>query len=63
MSSITSLTGKKVTVYSRLGDAEKQDVGVLEEADQNWLILKKADGDVWYFTLYNVRAVKPFDPH
>ena len=62
MSSITSLTGKKVTVYSRLGETEKQDVGILEGVEHEWLILRKADGETMFFTLYNLRMVKPFEP-
>jgi hypothetical protein len=62
MTSITTLVGKKVTVYSRLGETEKQDVGILDGADNLWLVLKKADGETMFFTLYNLRMVKPFEP-
>lgn len=62
MTSITSLAGKKVTVYSRLGETEKQDVGILDGVEDGWLVLKKADGETMFFTLYNLRMVKPFEP-
>ena len=61
MTSITTLVGKKVTVYSRLGETEKQDIGILEGVEDGWLVLKKADGETMFFTLYNLRMVKPFE--
>jgi len=62
MELILTLIGKKVTVYSRLGETEKQDVGVLEAASQDWIRLKKADGETMFFTKYNLRMIKPFEP-
>jgi hypothetical protein len=62
MSLINVLIGKKVTVYSRQGEVEKQDVGLLEEVDANWIRLKKADGETFFFTIYNLRTIKPFEP-
>ena len=61
MKSISTLIGKKVTVYTRMGEVEKQDVGILEGLEQDWLILHKSDGDTLFFCLYNVRLVKPFE--
>ena len=62
MSLISVLTGKKVTVYSRMGDVEKQDVGVLEEADGDWIRLRKAEGETMFFHTGSVRMMKPFEP-
>ena len=62
MSLVSILTGKKVTVYSRLGDTEKQDVGVLEAVEQDWIRLRKADGETMFFTIYSLRMIKPFEP-
>ena len=62
MNSINVLIGRKVTVYSRQGEIEKQDVGLLEEADSIWIRLKKADGELFFFSVANVRAIKPFEP-
>jgi hypothetical protein len=62
MSLISVLIGKKVTVYSNLGDVEKQDVGILEAGESDWIRLKKADGETMFFTIYNVRMIKPFEP-
>ena len=55
------LIGKKVVVYSDSANGERQDIGVLESADQLWLKLRKAANELMYFCLYNVRLVKPFD--
>jgi hypothetical protein len=62
MSLISVLIGKKVTVYSNLGDAEKQDVGILEAGETDWIRLRKADGETMFFTTFNVRMIKPFEP-
>ena len=62
MSLISVLIGKKVTVYSNLGDTEKQDVGILEAGEADWIRLKKADGETMFFTTFNVRMIKPFEP-
>jgi hypothetical protein len=61
MNPTSVLIGKKVTVYSRLGDVEKQDVGILEVVEGDWIRLKKADGETMFFTIANVRMLKPFD--
>ena len=61
MNPVSVLIGKKVTVYSRMGETEKQDVGILELVDERWLRLKKADGETMFFTVVNVRLVKPFE--
>ncbi len=55
------MIGKKVTVYSRLGDAEKQDVGILELVEGDWIRLRKAEGETMFFTVVNVRMIKPFE--
>ncbi len=62
MSLVSVLIGKKVTVYSRLGDTEKQDVGMLEAVEGDWIRLRKADGETMFFTTVNVRMIKPFEP-
>jgi hypothetical protein len=61
MSLISILTGKKVTIYSHLGDTEKQDVGVLEAVEGDWIRLRKADGETMFFAIYSVRMIKPFE--
>ena len=61
MNPISVLIGKKVTVYSRMGETETQDVGMLEQADGGWVRLKKADGETMFFTIVNVRLIKPFE--
>ncbi len=62
MNPISAVKGKKVTVYSQMGSAEKQDVGILESIEDGWLRLRKSDGETMFFVLYNVRMVKPFEP-
>jgi len=61
MNPTSVLVGKKVTVYSRMGDTEKQDVGILELVEEGWIRLKKADGETLFFTQVNVRMLKPFE--
>lgn len=62
MSLISVLIGKKVTVYSNLGDTEKQDVGIIEAAETDWVRLRKADGETMFFSVFNIRMLKPFEP-
>jgi hypothetical protein len=62
MNPTSVLVGKKITVYSRMGDTEKQDVGILEAMGEGWLKVKKSDGETLFFCEYNVRMLKPFDP-
>ncbi len=55
------LLGKKVVVFSDSANGERQDIGVLEAADGQWLRLRKSGSELLYFCLYSVRVVKPFD--
>jgi hypothetical protein len=63
MQLLNDLVGRKVTVYSVQGQQERQDVGVLENTDGQWLRLRKSDAEVLYFGLHFVRQIKPFEPH
>lgn len=60
MGLIQELIGKKVTVYSALGDSERSDVGILQGAEGDWLKLHKETGETLYFQVTRVRMVKPF---
>ncbi len=60
MNLILELIGKKVTVHSVLAETEKQDVGVLQAADSEWLKLHKESGETLYFSIHRIRQVKPF---
>jgi hypothetical protein len=62
MNLISVLIGKKVTIYSNMGGTEKQDVGVLEAVESEWIRLRKADGETLFFTVYSLRQIKPFEP-
>ena len=62
MQLIDQLVGKKVTVFSLQGEAERQDVGVLEATDGTWIKVRKAEGEVMLFCVYHLRLIKPFDP-
>ncbi|WP_309717775.1 hypothetical protein [Armatimonas sp.] len=62
MSILQELVGRKVTVYS-MADTERQDVGILQAADEHVLKIKKTETEVLYFNIVRVRLVKPFDPH
>ena len=59
---MNELIGRKVTVYSVNGASEARDIGILESVDGPWLRIRKADGDVMFFSAYQIRLVKPFDP-
>ena len=62
MQLLTPLIGKKVTVFSSQGETERQDIGILQAAEGNFLVLKKTD-ELMYFTVSRIRLIKPFDPH
>ncbi|RYG36614.1 hypothetical protein EON81_09205 [bacterium] len=61
MELLEPLVGRKVTVFSAQGDVEKQDVGMLEAAQGNWLRLKKSE-ETFFINIARVRLVKPFEP-
>jgi hypothetical protein len=62
MQLLTPLIGKKVTVFSSQGETERQDIGILQAAEGQFLVLKKTD-ELMYFTVSRIRLIKPFDPH
>jgi hypothetical protein len=62
MQLLTPLIGKKVTVFSSQGETERQDIGILQAAEGNFLVLKKTD-ELMYFSVSRIRLIKPFDPH
>jgi hypothetical protein len=62
MQLLTPLIGKKVTVFSAQGETERQDIGILEGAEGNFITLRKTE-EVLYFTIHRIRMIKPFDPH
>ncbi len=64
MDLLRELVGRKVTVFSlQGGGSERQDVGMLEAADSVWLRLRKGESEVMYFTVHQIRLIKPFDSH
>jgi hypothetical protein len=58
---MNELIGKKVIVYSDSASGERQDVGMLESADAQWVRLLKSGPEVLYFCIYSIRVIKPFD--
>jgi len=60
---MNELIGKKVIVYSELAGTERQDVGVLEGVETQWIRLRKSETEVLFFSIYKLRLIKPFDPH
>ncbi len=62
MQLINELVGQKVTIYSEQGEAERQDIGLLETSDAVWLRLRKADNEVLYFCIHRIRMIKAFGP-
>ena len=63
MSVLQELIGRKVTVYSIANDLERQDVGVLEAVDAQFVKIRKSDTESMFFSLARVRLIKPFDVH
>jgi len=63
MQLLTELIGKKVTVFSEQGDAERQDVVTLESTDGTWIKARKSETELMYFNFHKVRMIKPFDAH
>jgi hypothetical protein len=57
---LQELIGKKVSVYSNQPGAERQDVGILEAVEGNWIKVKKSDTESVYFSVFLVRMIKPF---
>jgi ferredoxin-fold anticodon binding domain-containing protein len=62
MELLSEIKGKKVTVHSLQGETERQDVGVLEDVQGQWLKLRKSNSEVLFFCIYHLRLIKPFDP-
>jgi hypothetical protein len=60
MNPIAELIGKKVTVYSEAADQERQDIGILQLVEGDWLKIHKENGDTLYFNFSRVRMIKPF---
>jgi hypothetical protein len=60
MNLILELIGKKVTIHTVLADSEKQDVGILQAADSDWVKLHKESGETLYFSTGRIRMIKPF---
>lgn len=57
---IDEMIGKKVQVFSVNGAGEQQVVGTLEAFDGVWVKVKKAENDVLYFPIYQIRLIKNF---
>ena len=56
---LNELMGKSVEVRSLRGQGECVDSGVLEAYDEQWIKLRKDGGEVLYFSIANVRLLKP----
>ncbi len=61
MSIVNELVGKKVIIYSQGGGTERQDVGMLEAADDKFLRLRKSETETLYFGVDLVRIIKAFE--
>ena len=57
--SLRGLIGKQVQVTSVGASTRFTDVGILESYDHPWLRLRKSDGQVICFAVYNIRLVEP----
>lgn len=57
---LQELMGKKISVYSNQPGAERQDVGILEAVDGDWIKIKKSETESAYFCIHLVRMIKPF---
>ncbi len=50
--------GHPVVVYSTDEQGIHRDAGTLLATDSIWIVLKKADGEMLYFSVYKTRVVK-----
>ena len=57
---INEMIGKKVQVFSVHGGGEHEVVGTLEAVDGVWVKIKKAENEVLFFSIYQVRLIKNF---
>lgn len=57
---MNELIGHKVVVYSTTAGNERQDIGVLQSAEGTWICIKKGEEQM-YFSVYNIRLIKPFE--
>ena len=56
---LEELIGQRVKVWTEFAKAEHTDEGTLEGFDGVCLKLGKDNGETLYFSLFNVRLVKP----
>jgi ferredoxin-fold anticodon binding domain-containing protein len=56
--SLRELIGKKVQVTSLNASAPQKDVGILESFDHPWVKIRKGNGQVVCFAVYNVRLIE-----
>jgi hypothetical protein len=57
---IDEMIGKKVQVFSVNGSGEQQVVGTLEAFDGTWAKVRKAENEVLYFGIHQIRLIKNF---
>jgi hypothetical protein len=63
MELLLPLIGKKITIFSLQGAGqERQDVGVLEAAQGEFVQIRKSDHEVLFFSINQIRLIKPFEP-
>lgn len=58
---LNDLIGKYVEVVSLGAETRYVDIGVLEAFDANWIRIRKDNGEILCFSLYNIRLLKPID--
>ena len=61
MSLLNDLVGKKVIVCSVGAGVEKQDVGMLEAHDSQFVKLKKSETETLFFGVQSIRFIKTFE--
>ncbi|BCM91652.1 hypothetical protein IAD21_03527 [Abditibacteriota bacterium] len=58
---LKELIGRLVEVHSRGGKSSFRDEGRLTAYDEHWIKLDNGEGEVLYFSVANIRLVKPLD--
>ncbi len=60
MELLADLIGKKVTLLTEMGDVERQEIGVLEDAKGHWVRVAKDNGEHVYYSVYLIRSIRQF---
>ena len=60
MELLADIVGKKVTLLTEMGNVERQEIGILEDAKGHWVKVRKDNDEVVFFSVYLIRSIKQF---